>query len=335
MSGHYGQSMTLRLRVVQSAWESTATRVAEDFGSIVPVVKGTGYGFGRANLMPIATRLSSDYGDGYVAVGSVYEAADVPDGFTAMVLTPHLGELPVTLTRDTVLTIGSVQHVDSLARQGWDSPVVIKARSSMRRHGVRKSEMPDLIAYANASGLRVIGVSFHPPLVNDENDNVEEVRDFLRRLPPNSTVFLSHLSPQSCNDLQGEFDGMNMSIRVGTALWHADKSQLQLSADVLSVHKVSAGAAIGYRRIETEHDGHVVVIGAGTSHGVYELDDGRSPFHFERRRLHMIEKPHMHSSMVFVPDGLSVPNVGDWIDVQRPLIAVLPDEFQWVSASTF
>ena len=334
-TGHYGRGMTLRLRVVQSAWESTARQVATEFGSVIPVVKGNGYGFGRSALMPLASSIAADYGDAIIGVGTVYEAADVPDGFTAMVLTPHLGELPVTLTRDVVLTVGSSEHVDSLAHQGWDSPVVVKVQSSMRRHGVEQATLPDLVARANAAGLNVIGFSFHPPLLSADNDNVDEVRSFLRDLPPNSTVFLSHLAPDSCNDLQSEFDGMTMSIRVGTALWHADKTQMHLSADVLSVDSVTAGTPVGYRRTETEEDGTVVVIGAGTAHGVDALDGGLSPFHFARRRLHMIEKPHMHSSMVFIPDGASVPSVGDWIDVQRPLITVTPDELQWVSASTF
>jgi len=327
--------MTLRLRVVQSAWESTTARVAAEFGSVVPVVKGTGYGFGRSMLMPMAARLANEYGDGLIAVGTVFEAADVPDDCTAMVLTPHLDDLPVTLSRDTVLTVGSVAHVDALSRQSWDCPVVVKVRSSMRRHGVRKSEMSDLIAHANASGLRVIGISFHPPLITDEEDNLEEVRDFLRRIAPNSNVFLSHLSPQSCNDLQTEFDGMTMSIRVGTALWHADKSQMQLSTDVLSVHAVQAGARVGYHRNVIKEDGHVLSLGAGTAQGVTELDEGRSPFHFARRRLTLVEKPHMHTSMVFVPEGDSVPDVGDWIDVQRPLVTTSPDELQWVSATSF
>ena len=78
--------MTLRLRVVQSAWESTTARVAAEFGSVVPVVKGTGYGFGRSTLMPMAARLANEHGDGLIAVGTVFEATDVPDDCTAMVL---------------------------------------------------------------------------------------------------------------------------------------------------------------------------------------------------------------------------------------------------------
>lgn len=125
-----------------------------------------------------------------------------------------------------------------------------------------------------------------------------------------------------------------MSIRVGTALWHADKSHMQLSADVLSVESVSAGTPLGYRGIRATEDGTVVVVGAGSTHGVSQLDGGLSPFHFAKRRLQMIEKPHMHSSMLFIPEGSPQPKVGDWIDVQRPLITVVTDELQWVTVTT-
>ena len=39
------------------------------------------------------------------------------------------------------------------------------------------------------------------------------------------------------------------------------------------------------------------MVGAGTAHGVQPLDDGRSPFHFARQRLALLEPPHMHTSM--------------------------------------
>ena len=66
--------------------------------------------------------------------------------------------------------------------------------------------------------------------------------------------------------------------------------------------------------------GALVLVGAGSAHGVAPLDDGRSPFHFARRRLALLEPPHMHTSMVFVPSRGPVAEVGDRVDLQRPLI---------------
>jgi hypothetical protein len=71
------------------------------------------------------------------------------------------------------------------------------------------------------------------------------------------------------------------------------------------------------------------MVGAGSAHGVAPLADGRSPFHFARTRLELVEAPHMHTSMVLVPDGDPCPRVGDRVDVQRPLISTLVDELEW------
>jgi hypothetical protein len=76
-------------------------------------------------------------------------------------------------------------------------------------------------------------------------------------------------------------------------------------------------------------DGHLVMIGAGSANGVAPLPDGRSPFHFRRRRLALHEPPHMHTSMAFVPAGEPLPAVGDRIDLQRPLTTTTIDEYVW------
>ena len=94
---------------------------------------------------------------------------------------------------------------------------------------------------------------------------------------------------------------------LGTALWHGDKSALHLGADVLDVRPVRAGEPAGYRQVAVPDDGTLVMVGAGTAHGVHPLADGRSPFHFARRRLDLLEPPHMHTSMVVVPAGDPAP----------------------------
>ena len=71
-----------------------------------------------------------------------------------------------------------------------------------------------------------------------------------------------------------------------------------------------------------------VVVGAGSAHGVSELPDHRSPFHFARQRRALLEPPHMHSSMLACAPH-DAPSLGDWLDVQRPLITVAPDEVVW------
>ncbi|MEY3978147.1 MAG: hypothetical protein RLZZ284_1003, partial [Actinomycetota bacterium] len=66
----------------------------------------------------------------------------------------------------------------------------------------------------------------------------------------------------------------------------------------------------------------------GSSHGVAALDDGRSPFHFAKQRLAMLEAPHMHTTML-VTTNQPCPRVGDWVDVQQPMTRVTPDVTVW------
>jgi alanine racemase len=116
-------------------------------------------------------------------------------------------------------------------------------------------------------------------------------------------------------------------VRTGTHLWLGDKSMLALHADVIAVRVATAGAA-GYRATPVVRDARLVMVGCGSSHGVGALDDGRSPFHFGRRRLEMLEAPHMHTTMLMVNDA-PCPQAGDWIDVQQPLTRVHVDVIAW------
>ena len=44
----------------------------------------------------------------------------------------------------------------------------------------------------------------------------------------------------------------------------------------------------------------------------------------------LVEPPHIHVSMAFVPDGDPCPLTGEWVDVQRPLIATQVDRIDWL-----
>ena len=92
---------------------------------LVPVVKGNGYGFGRAWLAERA----ADFSD-TVAVGTIHEVAGLPEQLTAVVLTPTLSAPGST---DPVLTVGNDAHIAALA--DWPGRVLVKLASSMRRYG--------------------------------------------------------------------------------------------------------------------------------------------------------------------------------------------------------
>jgi alanine racemase len=313
--------MALRLTVQRTAWDAHIGELATALsGALVPVVKGNGYGFGRATLHPIAARLADD-----VCVGTIHELDAVAAGVTPVVLTPT--RTPPATT-NAVLTVGSTADVDALS--GWTGRVMIKLQSSMRRYGATPFELAGLVATTRSARLDIVGYALHLPLAGSDEDRVAEVDAWLPHLRAGDAVWLSHLQPHTFAALQQRHPQHRFRLRLGTALWQGDKSFLQLSADVVAVHPVSGGDQVGYRLVEVRGDGHLVVVTAGSAHGVAALPSGLSPFHFGRARLPLIEAPHMHSSMVFAAVGAPCPAVGDRVDVQRPLIATMVDEIEWV-----
>ncbi len=166
-------------------------------------------------------------------------------------------------------------------------------------------------------------------MAGTDDEHLDDVNHWVDALDPADEVWISHLSPGAYRDLRDAWPERRFRARVGTALWHGDKAALHLGAEVLDVRSVRAGQHAGYHQGVVPLDGTLVMIGAGTAHGVHPLDDGRSPFHFARTRLALVEPPHMHTSMAFVAAGEPTPRVGDTIDVQRPLISTIVDEVRW------
>jgi len=317
--------MGLRLSVRRSAWQQSVATYAAQMPGLIPVVKGNGYGFGRALLMPHAAALSSR-----IAVGTVYEAHDVPSDRTAVVLTPHMQAMPASLPVGAVLTVGSVAHVTALRTHGWTGSVVVKLRSSMHRYGATPADHDSLLDAIGSAQCVAVSYALHFPLVGTSNSHAREVDDWVPLLDSTLPIAVSHLDVGSYHRLREAMPDRVFEIRSGTSLWHGDKSSLHLSADVLDVHAVAANDVVGYRGAAVPANGHVVLVGAGSSHGVRAFDDGRSPFHFSRRRLVLLEPPHMHTSMVFVAHDQPCPEVGDRVDVQRPLTQSDVDEVEWI-----
>lgn len=304
--------MTIRLSVDRTRWWAHVRSVAERVDGLVPVVKGNGYGFGRAELAALATRLSP-----ILAVGTVHELDGLPAGVTPVVLTPTLAPPSTT---EPVLTVGNQTHVDAL--RGWGGRVVVKLESSMHRYGGGV----DLVVAAQLAGLRTVGVAIHPPLAGTDMSHLDEVLGWLPHVDPSLDVWISHLSIGRYEVLP---DSHRYKLRLGTHLWHGDREALRLEADVLDVRPVRAGTTAGYRQTPVPVDGHLVMIGAGSASGVAPLAGDLSPFHFSRRRLALVEAPHMHTSMVVVPAGDPCPAIGDWVDLQRPLTTTAVDELRW------
>lgn len=312
--------MTVRLSVRREAWSLHISRTAAAVDGLVPVVKGNGYGFGRAVLHPEAAKLAAD-----VCVGTVHELDHVAPGTVPVVLTPTL-ERPASAA--PVLTIGSPAHLRHLT--GWHGRVLVKVASSMRRFGVAPGALAALLRDATAARLDVVGAAVHLPLAGDDDAHLAEIEVLLPHVDPALPVWVSHLAPESFARLQDRHPRRTFRLRLGTALWHGDKSFLHLTADVLDNQAARAGDLAGYRARPVPSDGRLVLAGGGSAHGIAPLAGGASPFHFARHRLALLEDPHMHTSMLHVPAGQPAPAVGDRVDVQRPLITTYADEIEWL-----
>lgn len=341
--------MTLRLRVDAAAWRSHVERVAASYATLVPVVKGNGYGFGRNVLAELAAELLAGLGGGdelpTLAVGTIHELTGLPTGVRPLVLTPpspdggasgsrSMAERLAVAPASPIVTVGAREHVDVLG--DWRGAVLVKLRSSMQRFGVTPDALPDFRRSVAGAGFAIAGYSIHLPIAGDDQDRLTEIDAWLGILEDGAepgearpSLWVSHIGADAYAVLCGRWPRWRFPMRVGTGLWHGDKSALHLGANVIDVHPVQHGTRAGYHGATVSADGHLVVVGAGTAHGVTPLADGRSPFHYLRRRLDLVESPHMHTSLVLVPAGEAGPQVGDIVDVQRPLISVSVDEVIW------
>ena len=315
--------MTLRLTVNRQAWLDHVRLTASQHGTTLPVVKGNGYGFGRPILFEQTAHLADQ-----VAVGTVYEATDVPTSLTPVVLTPVGSLLPHSLPARAVLTVGSLNHVASLRSHNWQGSVLIKLQSTMQRFGVAGNELVAMHSACAQASLNVVGYSIHPPLNNNYQDRSGEVSCWMELLTDNLPIHASHLTAEQIGLLRSQFPNRTFISRIGTALWLGDKSMMNLTAEVLDVHPVAGGTA-GYRSTALPGSGHVVIVGAGSAHGVSEIVGVGSPFHFAQQRIALVEPPFMHTSMLFIPEGQRIPRVGESVDVQQPLTRVSADTISW------
>ncbi|MBM3718281.1 MAG: alanine racemase [Actinobacteria bacterium] len=317
--------MTIQLTVHEARWLAHVQSVARSTPGLVPVVKGNAYGFRRWNLMPLAGQLSRE-----IAVGTVFEVRDIPAGATPIVLTPTLMPPPRSVPLDTVLTVSNIEHVRTLATNGWGGSVIVKLRSSTMRYGIGQDGLDGLLRALDDARLTVRGWSVHPPLEGDMALHLRDITEWLDRIDPTLPVYVSHLDDDAYAKLRRDNPGNDFRMRLGTRLWLGDKSIMKLGADVVDRLPVEAGSKAGYRLVPVSGPGEIVMVGCGTAHGVGLLPDGRSPFHYREQRLNLLEPPHMHTSMLYVARGRPTPEIGEWIDVQQPLTRVQVDLLQWV-----
>jgi alanine racemase len=324
--------MPLTLYVDGPRWRDHLSSTLAATPRLIPVAKGNGYGLTIGRLARRADWLGVDT----IAVGTYAEVASVERRFAGdiLVLEPWRPFLP-DLRHDPriIHTVGRAGDLAALGARGDTPRVVLEALTSMRRHGFAAEQLIE--AARSARGVRVEGHALHLPLGVGHQIEVER----WLALAPTARWFVSHLTPEELRLLRHEHPEIDFRPRIGTGLWLGDRGALSARATVLDVHPVGPGDRLGYRQRRVMRSGSVVVVSGGTSHGIAleaptaatsmraravsvargGLDAaGRalSPYIVDGRQRWFVEPPHMQLSMVFVPHGAALPDVGDEVEVQ-------------------
>jgi alanine racemase len=331
--------MSLSLYVDGDRWRAHMRGVLETHPGLVPVIKGNGYGFGNARLARKADWLGADT----VAVGTYDEVEDVRTRFdgTVLVLTPWRPfEQRLVYDDRVVHTVGRIEDLKELAARDDRPRVVLELMTSMRRHGFTARGLREAAA-ALSNGVRVEGAALHLPMAHGSHlPEVERLMtDVVAAGLPTNRVFVSHLTDSEMSTLAASYPDFELRPRIGTRLWLGDRGALSVKAAVLDVHPVERGDLFGYRGRSAPKAGTILVVSGGTAHGIgleappaaeslrqraVTLAKGgleaagfvRSPFSIGGKHRLFAEPPHMQASMLFLPHGAPVPEVGEEVDVR-------------------
>jgi hypothetical protein len=327
----------LRLHVDGVRLRAHLTATAAHFPGLVPVAKGNGYGLGIHRC----ARLAGELGLDTIAVGTPAEVAVLaggPDFGRVVVLTPHLPGDSIPIGERVVHTVTSGQAlVDLTGRR-----VIVECRTSLRRHGIGPG---DLVALGpTLSACRFEGFALHLPLDRPPGvDPAAEVSTWLQQLTaaglPTGTLWVSHLTGAEVADLTRRHPDTTFRSRVGTRLWLGDRGALRARARVLDVERLDRGERFGYRQRRARATGWLVVAAGGTAHGIglsapravagvvpraktvaeaglAGVNLALSPFSWAGRQRWFAEPPHMQVSLLWLPERVAPPKVGDHLDVE-------------------
>lgn len=331
--------MSLSLYVDGDRWRSHMRDLLASHPTLVPVIKGNGYGFGNGRL----ARKSAWLGVDTVAVGTYDEVEDVRTRFDGdiLVLTPWRPfEQRVVYDARVIHTVGRLEDLECLAARGDRPRVVLERMTSMRRHGFSAKglrEAEELLTEA----VHLEGAALHLPMAHGSHlPEVDRLMtDIVAAGLPTRRVFVSHLTDREMASLATSYPEYEFRPRIGTRLWLGDRGALSVKAAVLDVHPVERGDVFGYRGRSAPKAGTILIVSGGTAHGIgleaphaagglrdraASLAKGgleaagfvQSPFTVGGKRRLFAEPPHMQASMLFLPHGAPVPEVGEEVDVR-------------------
>jgi alanine racemase len=310
---------------------------------LVPVAKGNGYGLGNSRLAQIAAWLGVDT----LAVGTYAELAQVADHFpgSLLVLTPWRpfdNEVPGGIAPRVVHTVGRIEDLTALLEWEPDARIVLERATSMLRHGFSAAGLREAAGIIAGHGdVRLEGVALHLPMTGSSHltEVTRLMNDVVAAGLDTHTVWVSHLTDSELATLAGSWPDYTLRPRVGTNLWLGDRGALKVRATVLDSHPVERGDVFGYRGRHAPRPGTILVVSGGTAHGIgLESPTGgsslkeraatvarggldaagfvRSPYSIGGKQRLFAEPPHMQASMLFLPHGAPVPEVGDEVDVR-------------------
>ena len=355
--------MTFRLHVDAQRWrahvQDQRDRISAAGASLVPVIKGNGYGLGREVLLREAAAL----GVGAIAVGTVFEAE------AALTMDSFRGDIVVLAPwepRDThacavweridardserriIRTVSDPSAASALAGRRH----LVEQSGSMHRFG-----MADVRAWMDTNGCE--GVSLHLPITSPPSPARAPLAhgvsthalEAMAALPgAGSSLWVSHLSVDDVRQVVAHAQGARVRLRVGTSLWLGDRSALTALGTVLAVHR-DVSAPVGYRQRRGPSHGTLLVVGGGTAHGValsapsaaatartraVTMASGvleatgrmRSPFHIggpDGPQAWFAESPHMHVSLLWLPRGWKEPEIGEELHCDIRMTIAHPD----------
>ncbi len=341
--------MSLTLYVDGDRWRNHLREVVDREPRLVPVAKGNGYGFGLGRL----ARKSAWLGVDTIAVGQYDEIAEVEQRFpgSILVLSPwrpfaaSSGSSDASADPRVIHTIGRPEDLEQLRQRAGDARprVVLELLTSMRRHGFGAAGLR--AAARDLAGVTLEGVALHLPL--GTSGHLAEVERLMTDVvsaglaydPRSRTIWVSHLSAVELTALRGSWSDFTFRPRVGTGLWLGDRGALEVRATVLDTHPIARGDQFGYRGRSAPRKGTLLVVSGGTAHGIgLEAPTGdaslraragsiarggldaagfvRSPYTVDGKPRLFAEPPHMQASMLFLPAGAEVPEVGDEVVVR-------------------
>jgi len=336
--------MTLTLTVDGDRWRAHLRSFADAHPGLTPVAKGNGYGLTLGRLARKTQWLGLDT----LAVGTYEELPEVATRFDGdlLVLTPWrpwVPDLDPALADRVIHTVGRPSDLDDLLTRQPGARLVLERMTSMLRHGFSARELwATRDQLSGHPGARLEGIALHLPLA--QGSHLTEVTRLLNDvvgigLSGRPTVWVSHLTDDELARLRTSYADFTFRPRVGTSLWLGDREALRVTASVLDVHEVARGDVFGYRGRTAPKAGHLLVVSGGTAHGIgLESPTGesslraraatvarggldavgfvRSPYSIDGKQRLFAEPPHMQASMLFLPAGARVPEVGDEIDVR-------------------